>query len=128
MLTYLRLQLGLGFPDVPIKALAVWDTVGTSNPRTRAQSPSNLETLADPKMAGSLGIPRIPLLQALGLQSSSIKAYKFYDTSLGDAVENAFQALALDEQRAAFTPTLWEKKAKNKTVRLFVPSLPALHV
>ena len=35
--------------------------------------------------------------------------YQFHDTNLGVHVENAFQALALDEHRADFAPTLWAK-------------------
>lgn len=33
--------------------------------------------------------------------------YQFHDTNLGPNVENAFQALALDEHRKDFAPTLW---------------------
>jgi hypothetical protein len=39
----------------------------------------------------------------------------FYDTKLSNCVENAFQALALDERRTAFGPALWEKPAGNRT-------------
>ncbi|KAK4237622.1 hypothetical protein C8A03DRAFT_15863 [Achaetomium macrosporum] len=52
-----------GVTEIRIKALAVWDTVGT------------------------LGIPPAPVI----------------------GVENAFQALALDEPRYAFRPSLWER-------------------
>lgn len=53
---------------------------------------------------GSLGIPAIfggisPLL------------YGFLDTSLHEDVLNAFHALAVDERRAEFPPTLWAAKA-----------------
>ncbi|MCJ1338204.1 hypothetical protein MMC09_003489 [Bachmanniomyces sp. S44760] len=80
---------------VPIKAIAVWDTVG------------------------SLGIPRIGWLEKLGIQgvqSKETKEYLFYDTSLSNCVENAFQALALDELRSSFSPTVWEKNRGNNTV------------
>ena len=70
--------------QVTIKAIAVWETVG------------------------SLGIPRVPWLEQLGLQSRKMKGYQFYDTNLGNHIENAFQALALDEKRAAFLPAVWE--------------------
>ena len=70
--------------QVTVKAIAVWETVG------------------------SLGIPRVPWLEQLGLQSSKMKGYQFYDTNLGNHIENAFQALALDEKRAAFLPAVWE--------------------
>ena len=44
---------------------------------------------------GSLGIPRIPWLERLHLQSRSTKEYLFYDTNLNNHIEYAFQALAL---------------------------------
>lgn len=76
---------------VPVKVVGVWDTVG------------------------SLGTPKIGWLTRLGLQSRAEKELSFYDTSLSDCVEYAFQALALDERRFAFPPTLWEKFEGNKT-------------
>lgn len=77
--------------DVPIKVVGVWDTVG------------------------SLGVPKIGWLTRLGLQSSQMKELSFYDTSLGNCIEYAFQALALDERRYSFQPTLWEKLEGNTT-------------
>lgn len=62
---------------------------------------------------GALGTPKIGWLRRVGLQSSASKDLSFYDTSLSDCVENAFQALALDERRYAFQPTLWEKTPEN---------------
>ncbi len=44
-----------------------------------------------------------------------MKEYSFYDTSLHECVENAFQALALDEERAPFAPALWEKPRGSNT-------------
>jgi uncharacterized protein (DUF2235 family) len=82
---------GLTRLDIPIKAIAVWDTVG------------------------SLGIPRIGLLQRAGLQNRQSRATAFYDTKLSNCVENAFQALALDENRSSFSPAIWEKPEGNKT-------------
>lgn len=52
---------------------------------------------------GSLGIPRIPWLERLHLQTRSTKEYLFYDTNLNNHIQNAFQALALDEHRASFS-------------------------
>jgi hypothetical protein len=49
---------------------------------------------------GSLGIPAI-----FGGVSPLI--YGFLDTSLHPDVKNAFQALAIDERRCEFPPTLW---------------------
>ena len=82
---------GLTQLRVPIKAICVWDTVG------------------------SLGVPRIPWLERLGLQTRRMKDYSFYDTTLYDGIENAFQALALDEHRAPFSPALWEKPRNSRT-------------
>ena len=78
--------------DVPIKVVGVFDTVG------------------------SLGTPKIGWLERVGLQSGAMKEMAFYDTSLGNCIEYAFQALALDERRYAFQPTLWEKFADNQSV------------
>lgn len=65
--------------DIEIKVVGVFDTVG------------------------SLGIPRIPWLERLHLQTRSTKEYLFYDTNLNNRIQNAFQALALDEHRASFS-------------------------
>ena len=70
---------GLTRLDIDVKAVGVFDTVG------------------------SLGIPRIPWLERLRLQTRSTKEFLFYDTNLNDHIENAFQALALDEHRASFS-------------------------
>ncbi|KAJ4305507.1 hypothetical protein N0V90_001038 [Kalmusia sp. IMI 367209] len=82
---------GLTRLDIKIKVIAVWDTVG------------------------SLGTPRFGFLQKLGLQSAESKEMAFYDTKLSNCIENAFQALALDEKRSAFSPAVWEKPEGNRT-------------
>lgn len=82
---------GMTVPNVPIKALGVWDTVG------------------------ALGAPRLGWVEKVGLQSPSTRKMSFYDTRLSGCIAHAFQALALDEKRAAFTPALWEKPPGNKT-------------
>lgn len=82
---------GLTRLGVPIKAIGVWDTVG------------------------SLGAPRVGKLQRIGLQSKESKEMAFYDTKLSNCIENAFQALALDERRSAFAPAIWEKPEGNRT-------------
>lgn len=76
---------------IKVKAIGVWDTVG------------------------SLGTPRIGWLTKVGLQSSESKEMAFYDTKLSNCIENAFQALALDERRSAFSPAVWEKPEGNRT-------------
>ena len=67
---------------VRIKFLGVWDTVG------------------------ALGIP----IKAVNLFNS--EQYKFHDTELSSIVQNAYQAVAIDEHREDFKPTLWDPKEK----------------
>jgi uncharacterized protein (DUF2235 family) len=88
--------------DVSVKAIGVWDTVG------------------------SLGMPRINPLVRIGLQTDESREMGFYDTKLSDCVENAFQALALDERRTAFSPAVWEKPPGNNT-RLRQVWFPGTH-
>lgn len=64
--------------NLAIRYLGVWDTVG------------------------SLGIPRL-LPISIGLN----KEYEFHDTALSRSVEYARHAVAIDERRAPFKPTLW---------------------
>jgi uncharacterized protein (DUF2235 family) len=74
--------------DTPIQCVGVWDTVG------------------------ALGIP----LRAFG--SKNKKDFEFLDTSLSSAVRFAFHALAVDEHRAPFQPTLWDSPpAPNQVVQ-----------
>jgi len=71
-----------GREDVPIKLIGVWDTVG------------------------SLGIP------LRGLRGLTRKDYQFHDVELSKTVQLAYHALAIDEHRAPFEPTLWMHKPK----------------
>lgn len=50
---------------------------------------------------GALGIP----VSGMGWLN---KRWAFHDTKLSSTVKNAFQALAIDEKRRPFQPTLWE--------------------
>ncbi|HLH94234.1 MAG TPA: DUF2235 domain-containing protein [Xanthobacteraceae bacterium] len=61
-----------------INTIAVWDTVG------------------------ALGIP------AYTAKDVRIDVFQFADTKLSPIVQRGFQAIAIDEQRADFTPTLWD--------------------
>ncbi|MBS1529713.1 MAG: DUF2235 domain-containing protein, partial [Bacteroidetes bacterium] len=54
---------------------------------------------------GELGIP------ARGFQWYN-KRYQFHDTRLSSLVENGYHALAIDEHRNNFKPTLWTKSNK----------------
>ncbi|POY36335.1 hypothetical protein C3K47_11345 [Solitalea longa] len=69
--------------NIPIKFIGVWDTVG------------------------ALGIPTQFAL------FSKNKKYRFHDVQLSSYIENAYHALAVDERRTNFKPTLWETSKKN---------------
>ena len=83
------LELELTRPDVLIKAVAVWDTVG------------------------ALGIPAFVLFP-----QPPQRDYAFVDTKVDSNIEYAFQALALDEHRRSYMPTLWEKPSGQEWPRV----------
>jgi uncharacterized protein (DUF2235 family) len=76
--------------DLRVRYLGVWDTVG------------------------ALGIPRILPIN-IGLNA----CYQFHDTALSRSVDYARHAVAIDERRAAFAPTLWSNVESFNT-----PSAP----
>lgn len=69
--------------ETNIKFIGVWDTVG------------------------SLGLPLI------WLHTLNKERYSFHDQTLSNTVDNAYHALAIDDKRTLFSPTLWKK---SKTV------------
>jgi uncharacterized protein (DUF2235 family) len=75
-------------PDTPIKCIGVWDTVG------------------------ALGIPTGG---PLGWYTRN--KYGFHDVRLSSWVQNAFHALAIDEQRKPFAPTLWHVRESELASR-----------
>ncbi|KAJ7696263.1 hypothetical protein B0H17DRAFT_929744, partial [Mycena rosella] len=78
-----ELQDGRGGSDVKIKVVGVWDTVK------------------------SLGFPENERVRRVTSALGWDRKHAFHDATTCDNVENAFHALALDEKRAAFSPTLW---------------------
>ncbi|WP_340106058.1 DUF2235 domain-containing protein [Rhodohalobacter sp. 8-1] len=72
-----------GDKETPIHFIGVWDTVG------------------------SLGIP------LSGLRNLTKRKHQFHDTELSGSVKNACHALAIDELRSPFKPTLWQYKPKE---------------
>jgi len=69
------------YPQVTIKCVGVWDTVG------------------------ELGVP-IELFENF---NKDILQCRFYDVRLNKYVENAFHALAIDEHRKPFDASLWQQ-------------------
>ncbi|MCJ2075540.1 DUF2235 domain-containing protein [Methylobacterium sp. E-016] len=74
---------------VQIKMVGVWDTVGSLG----------VQTTRIP------GLDKIPGLSRSG--------YAFLHTGLRLPIENGYHALAIDERRASFAPTLWTKKFRD---------------
>lgn len=72
--------------------------------RARPTTPIRLVGCFDTVTA--LGI-RLPLLWLL-----TEPQFRFHDAHLGAEVEHGFQALALDETRAAFAPILWDNSSQ----------------
>jgi uncharacterized protein (DUF2235 family) len=71
-----------------LRCLGVWDTVG------------------------ALGVPTRGPIGAL-----TRRRWGFHDVELSGKVENAFHALAIDERRRAFAPTLWQADAEHARVQ-----------
>jgi uncharacterized protein (DUF2235 family) len=70
---------------------------------------------------GSLGSP-------FASSRSKIARYQFLDTHLRVQNEFAFHALAIDEQRRSFEPTLWTKTADNADPASAAPPRPLAQV
>jgi uncharacterized protein (DUF2235 family) len=70
----------------PIEAVAVWDTVG------------------------ALGIP------AYTLEMTHLDLFQFADLALSQVVHHGIHAIAVDEMREDFTPTLWDADPRIKQV------------
>lgn len=73
----------------PIKFIGVWDTVGA---------------LGNPLLINTI----------LSKFSFSILGNQFHDTELSSYVAHAYQALAIDEKRLTFQPTLWKKQEGSR--------------
>jgi uncharacterized protein (DUF2235 family) len=69
-----------------IRFIGVWDTVG------------------------ALGIPILGPGWLTPAWQQVNKRWSFHDTTLSSQVDGAFQALAIDEQRSVFKPTLWNQQ------------------
>lgn len=85
-----------GGKAIPIHFLGVWDTVG------------------------ALGIPDdMALLNLL----DNLQDHTFHDTRLGDHIVNARHAVAIDEMRASFQPTLWSTSKPQQHRQLWFPGV-----
>lgn len=67
--------------ETRVRCVGVWDTVG------------------------ALGVPAtVPLLSRVN------RRFQFHDTELSSWVDAAFHAIAIDEHRSSFVPTLWSRR------------------
>lgn len=82
---------------VKVKFLGVWDTVG------------------------ALGVP------ALSNTLFARVKYGFHDTSLGRIIENAYHAVAIDEQREDYQVTLWSAQHPHGTKEVEQRWFPGAH-
>lgn len=84
----------LSIHKVNVKMVGVWDTVG------------------------AVGIPETGASWIDNHLPYGSKQYQFHDQGLSCIVENAYHALAIDEHRKHFLPTLWDQKTdKNIEVK-----------
>ena len=98
--------------QLPVHFLGVWDTVG------------------------ALGVPA---LSRYGLLRQGIKficsttgmlkkyAHGFHSMELGDHINHAYHALAIDEKRGPFEPSLWKKKEANNHTKVMQVWFPGVH-
>ena len=79
----------------PIEMIGVWDTVG------------------------ALGIP------ISFLKNKSGELFNFHDTTLSPEVKYAYHAVATDEKRASFEPTLWQEtpETENRIKQVWFPGV-----
>ncbi|KAH8677362.1 hypothetical protein BX600DRAFT_531243 [Xylariales sp. PMI_506] len=75
-----------------IEAVGVFDTVGS---------------LGIPKVVGWKGAIANPFLELVAKRWVPVEAAGFHNVGLSPYVKNAYHALALDEHRKPFSPTLW---------------------
>ncbi|KAF3927817.1 hypothetical protein ABW20_dc0102022 [Dactylellina cionopaga] len=74
--------------------------------------PAKVKVIGCFDTVGSMGIPEGRMVRALNMNQSQ----KFRDPRLSTKVENAFHALALDDHRIAFTPTMWHQPFEGRDV------------
>jgi uncharacterized protein (DUF2235 family) len=92
-------RVGVVRPCPPIKLIGVWDTVGA---------------LGAPGLIGRIA------------RNLGANKYEYHDVGLHAAIENAYQALAIDERRAPFKPNLW-KRPDGWTGNLEQAWFPGVH-
>ena len=95
----------------------LWETVEAAFKAYRDKDhsfggrPAKIHFLGVWDTVGALGIPEdMGVLKLL----NKIGDHTFHDTQLSDSITHARHAIALDERRGSFTPTLWKKANANQ--------------
>jgi uncharacterized protein (DUF2235 family) len=94
--------------EIDVKFISVWDTVGS---------------LGIPELEGNGKIEsdESDYLDMLDIACDTFrtltkKHYEFHNVELSKIVKNAYHALAIDEKRAAFKPSLWSKEKRGQNI------------
>lgn len=99
---------------IAVKFLGVFDTVGSLG--VPFEIKDDATRLEGASLLGRAGRTLLGWVDRVGDRARRpIKG--FHDTSLGSITEHAYHALAIDETRAMFAPTLWTAKP-DKAIRL----------
>lgn len=76
---------------------------------------------SDMRSLGALGVP-------LPWNAPNVKSYSFVNTKVAQKVQYAFHAMALDEHRTHFSPTLWEQPdAPKELIKVKQCWFPGVH-
>jgi len=122
-----------------------WDAVGRIYEEYRHKKASTIQASADLPFhhatAGELPVQKTPIhfigvwdtVGSLGIPDDfalldkfdSIKRHGFHDTEISDIVSHARHAVAIDERRQNFVPTLWRPNAKVDMQQVWFPGVHA---
>lgn len=93
-----KFRAAYSWPDFRIRFIGVWDTVG------------------------ALGVPVTPL------RFWNKQLYEFHDVQLSRSVDFAYQALAIDEHRKPYSPSVWNKHPEAPATQVLEQAwFPGVH-
>jgi uncharacterized protein (DUF2235 family) len=93
---------------------AAWSEALAFHHRSNGQVANEIHFLGVWDTVGALGIP--DNFGVLNLFDDASR-YRFHDTELNEHVLNARHAVALDERRASFSPTLWNNDVEDRRIQ-----------
>lgn len=121
-------RCGLTQPDPKLVELAYacYRKAGNADGKARAaefkagQRPQGIHFMGVWDTVGALGVPALSRYGLLRktvrlLTDNTVFAHGFHDETLGTAVANAYQALAIDERRRPFEPALWKSDGTQRS-------------